>query len=268
LLVHPTLVRASGGLEVRFEWSPAEATRSFREGAVSLARLILGSQARDLERRIGGDAQLLLSAVPYFSRDALVETLLQLVFRRACFGEGEVPRARAAFEAALDRGRAHLYSSLEEIVATVAGWFAQAREVRRLLDDPRQCKPMTEAAQEAREHLARVLDAGFLRALPDDWLRQVARYLRGEERRWQRALARGSEPPQVLAELRAWAVRYRSLEEQASEELRRPPDLDELRLWIEEYRVSLYAQELKTVGPVSAARLSERAAAIDEWLAR
>ena len=72
-------------------------------------------QARDLEKRIGGNAQLLLSAVPYFTRDALVETLLDLVFRRACFAAAEPPRERAAFDAALDRGRAELHSSLEEI---------------------------------------------------------------------------------------------------------------------------------------------------------
>ncbi len=268
LLVHPTLVRISGGVEVRFEWSAEESARSFRESAVALARLMLDRQARDLERLIGGNAQLLLSAVPYFSRGALVETLLELAFRGACFGDGEAPRNRAAFEAAVDRGRAELHSRLGEIVATAAGWFAQAREVRRLLDDARRPTALAEAAQETRAHLERVLDAGFLRSLSVDWLRQVSRYLRGEERRWQRTLARGSEPPQVLEELRTWTLRHQSLSEQARAELRRPADLDELRCWIEEYRVSLYAQELKTAGPVSAARLAERAAAIEAWLAR
>jgi ATP-dependent helicase HrpA len=267
LRVYPALVRSGGSLDVRFEWSGEEAARNFRDGAAALARLMLDRQARDLEKRIGGDAQLLLSAVPYFSRDALVDTLLDLVFRRACFADAEPPRARAVFEAALDRGRAELHSSLEEIASAAGGWFAQAREVRRLLDDPR-ARVLAEAAQESRAHLERVLDASFLRSLPGDWLRQVPRWLRGEERRWQRALARGSEPAQVLAEVREWEKRRESLTEQTGAELRRPVELDALRLWIEEYRVSLYAQDLKTVGPVSAARLAERAAAIEAWLAR
>jgi ATP-dependent helicase HrpA len=228
---------------------------------------MLERQARDLDKRIGGDAQLLLRAVPYFARDALVDTLLDLVFRRACFGESEPPRERAAFEAALERGRPELHSSLEEIASAASGWFGQAREVRRLLDDPR-ARVLAEAAQESRVHLERVLDASLLRSLSADWLRQVPRWLRAEERRWQRALARGSEPAQVLAELREWERRRESLGSQADAELRRPPELDALRLWIEEYRVSLYAQDLKTVGPVSAARLAERAAAVESWLAR
>jgi hypothetical protein len=44
--------------------------------------------------------------------------------------------------------------------------------------------------------------------------------------------------------------------------------LEELRLWIEEYRVSLYAQELKTRVPISAARLGEREAEILAWFSR
>jgi hypothetical protein len=41
-----------------------------------------------------------------------------------------------------------------------------------------------------------------------------------------------------------------------------------LELWIEEYRVSLYAQDLKTIGPISAVRLAERVAAVEAWFAR
>ena len=81
-------------------------------------------------------------------------------------------------------------------------------------------------------------------------------------------MAKGSESPQILLELNEWSARLLSLEGQAHEELRRVAALDELRLWIEEYRVSLYAQELRTLRPVSAARLEERAAHIAAWISR
>jgi hypothetical protein len=44
--------------------------------------------------------------------------------------------------------------------------------------------------------------------------------------------------------------------------------MDELQQWLEEFRVSLYAQELKTLAPVSATRLNQRIAEIDAWLRR
>jgi ATP-dependent helicase HrpA len=92
--------------------------------------------------------------------------------------------------------------------------------------------------------------------------------VKGEERRWQRLLARGTEPPTVLKELTDWNARVVNLATQFDAELRWQPQFDELKFWIEEYRVSLYAQELKTSGPISAARLGVRVAEIEAWLAR
>jgi ATP-dependent helicase HrpA len=267
LRVFPTLDREHHALEVRFEWSAAEAASRWRWGAVHLARCMLEIHARDLSRMLAANVPLLLSAVPYFTREELLDTILHLTFRRACFGDADAPRTRVAFESALDRGRAALHSSLGSVTEAVGAWLAQARAVRRLLDDPR-ARAHAEAAAETLAHLESLLRPQLLGSMSADWLRQVPRYLRAEERRWQRIFERGAEPAQILEELREWSGRHRALQDQVNAELRRMPELDELRLWIEEYRVSLYAQELKTMGPVSAARLGQRAAQITAWLAR
>jgi ATP-dependent helicase HrpA len=138
---------------------------------------------------------------------------------------------------------------------------------RRALDDPGSTRS-ADAAQESHEHLRRLLNAAALESLPAEWLRQLPRYLKAEERRWQRNAVRGGEPAHIVQALRTMTQRHLSLAKRAGEELRWIPQLDELQYWIEEYRVSLYAQELKTLGPVSAARLDARAAEIEAWLTR
>jgi ATP-dependent helicase HrpA len=265
--VFPTLARAPHGLEVRYEWSAAEADRSWRQGAAYMARAMLPAQARDLAKSLAGNAALLLAASPYLASDALTETLLQWAFRRACFGDAEAPRTRAAFERAVEQGRARLHSCLEEIAGATLGWFNAARAVRRDRDAART-PLLAEAADESNGHLRRLLDAAALQWLATDWLRQLPRYLKAEERRWQRNAARGAEPPHIAGELRRWSARHETLAKQIGAELRWIPELDELQGWIEEYRVSLYAQELKTLGPISAARLEQRAADIEAWLTR
>jgi len=265
--VYPTLGLGSRGLEVRYEWSAAEAGHSWRQSAPQLARGMLGSQARDLAKIVAGNAPLLLAASPYARSDELTEALLQMAFRRACFGDTAAPRSQTAFSDAVDQGRARLHPSLSEITADALRWFGEARNVRRALDDPGSTRS-AEAAQESHEHLRRLLNAATLESLPAEWLRQLPRYLKAEERRWQRSAVRGGEPPNMARELRAMTQRHLSLAKRAGEELRWIPQLDELQYWIEEYRVSLYAQELKTVGSVSAARLEARAAEIEAWLTR
>jgi ATP-dependent helicase HrpA len=265
--VFPTLAGGNQALEVRYEWSAAEAGRSWRQGAVQLARIMLAAQARDLGKTLAGNAALLLGASPYLKSSALVEVLLQLAFRRACFEDGEAPRTREAFEKAVDRGRARLHPCLEEIAAGALGWFTEARAARRALDDPRNTSA-ADAVEESTEHVRRLLSAGHLESLSPDWLRQLPRYLKAEERRWQRSAARGGESPHIVRELREWSVRCRRLANEVGAEMRWIPELDDLQNWIEEYRVSLYAQELKTLGPVSAARLETRAAGIEAWIGR
>jgi ATP-dependent helicase HrpA len=267
VLVFPTLARQRDAVVVRYEWSAAEAAQSFRQGAVHLARSMLERQERELARAVGADARLLLGAAAHLAGNELKEVLLQLVFRSACFNDGEPPRSRTAFEAAIEAGRAQLHPALEQIGSMAGGWFAQARAVRRLIDDPR-ARPHAAAAQETQAHLARLLCADSIEQAPADWLRHLPRHLKAEERRWERLLARGAESPQIAREIQEWTARHRELQSQVQAELRRLPQLDELRLWIEEYRVSLYAQELKTLGPVSRSRLEQRAADIAAWIAR
>ena len=123
-----------------------------------------------------------------------------MAFRRACFGESPVPRSKAAFDEALDQGRARLHSSLAEITAEALRWFTEARSIRRALDDPGSTRA-AEATQESHEHLRRLLNAAALDSMPADWLRQLPRYLKAEERRWQRSAVRGGEPPNMAREL-------------------------------------------------------------------
>ena len=265
--VFPSVARRGQLLEVQYEWTAEEAQHAWRDAAVRLARIMLGRQARDLGKNIAGTMQLMLGASPYLKSDDSIDLLLQLSFRAACFDDADAPRTRAAFDAAVDRGREHLYGQLEKEIATVSVWFAEAAEVRRALNDSR-VSLLQDAVEESRGHLARLLDGAVLQNAAADWLRQLPRYLKAEQRRWQRNAVRGSEPPHIARELHSWTARHHNLQKQLDAEMRWSPKLDELRFWIEEYRVSLYAQELKTIGPISAARLEQRAAEIEAWLRR
>ena len=265
--VFPTLAKRDSGLQVQYEWSAEEAQRSWRDGSVRLARAMLERQSRDLAKSIGSSVSLLLRASPYLDSDALIDALLQLTFRSACFAEAEAPRTKVEFEAAVDKGRERLYPCLEQMSAMTLSWLNEASEVRQTLDDSR-VRLLAEPAEETRRHLRRLLDHTTLTTASLDWLRQLPRYLKAEQRRWQRNTVRGSEPPRIAQELEQWSARYLDLEMRLAAELRWTPRLSELRFWIEEYRVSLYAQELKTLGPISAARLEQRAADIEAWLSR
>ncbi|HMK87312.1 MAG TPA: ATP-dependent RNA helicase HrpA, partial [Steroidobacteraceae bacterium] len=94
--VYPTLTRRCQGARVRFEWSAAEAARLWRQGAVDLARAALDRPMRDLAKLIASDPPFLLRAAPYFTHEALMDAVLSLVVRHACFNGEDPPRRRCA----------------------------------------------------------------------------------------------------------------------------------------------------------------------------
>jgi ATP-dependent helicase HrpA len=267
LTLYPTLGMEGQGLEMQLEWSAQAAERRWFDSAARLARLMLPSQMRELSKRLAASASLQLLAAPYLSSGELLDTLLQLAVRAACFGNAPAPRSRALFEAAVNAGRASLHRAFDELSAAIAACLTQAGEVRRALDDPRLIA-QRQALDESRGHLTRLLNASALQGAVPPWTAQLPRYLKAELRRWQRNAVRGPEPPRLLMELRQFTERHHSLQQQQNAQQRYTPLLDELFYWIEEFRVSLYAQELKTLVPISAARLEQRAAEIEAWLTR
>ena len=267
LAVYPGLALVDGHVRVQLEWTAAEADQRHLPALVELARIALEREARELGRRIIGNAPLTLLASSYLKGAELADLLVRRALRIACFPDGAAPRTRAAFEAAIGQGRAALGAAGEVLMASALGWFTTARTIRGALADPR-CRKLSAQAAETQSYLRTLLDAAALLTAPQDWFAQLPRYLQAEERRWQRLVTRGDEAAQVLAELGAWDQRLAGLRAALRVERRWIPDIDELAGWVREYRVSRVAQELKTRGPVSAPRLEERAARITAWLER
>jgi ATP-dependent helicase HrpA len=267
LWVYPTLARRDSFLEVQYEWTAEEARHVWRDGAVRLARHMLERQSRDLGETIRRNLPLLLSASPYLGSEELIDVLLQVAFRKGLFDDSDAPRARLQFELAVDKGRERLYPCVQELMTAAAVWFKEASILRQSLEDAR-LRELRDAIEETRQHLRRLFDPILLSRGSADVMRRLPHYIKGEQRRWQRNSVRGGEPAHVGRELLQWTARYLDLAKQLEAQSRWSPQLDDLRLWIEEYRVSLYAQELKTLGPISAVRLGEHAAALEGWINR
>ncbi len=267
LTVHPTLRPDADAVVVRFDWSHEEAEQHFVAGAVFLARLMLERPVRDLRRQIAADSRLLLAVSPFLNGAALAELLLHWTVASACFDDAVPPRERTAFEAAVERGRGELCAAFDAAVTGVSAWCTAGRAVRATLDEPR-ARAHLALAQATQSHLRQLMQPDSYIFSSITWRRQLPRYIKAEERRWQRLFARGGESADIARELDEWTLRIEQLAQRVAAEQRWIKSLGELQAWFEEYRISLYAQELRTLGPISAGRLSARAAQIDGWLRR
>jgi ATP-dependent helicase HrpA len=111
------------------------------------------------------------------------------------------------------------------------------------------------AAADIRAQLAWLAPAGFLLSTPWERLREFPRYLQALEQRIEKLPRDPRRDAQLAAEIAPLEARYR--DRVKAERGLVPPGDDEFRWMLEEFRVSLFAQQLKTRVPVSARRLTD-----------
>ena len=103
----------------------------------------------------------------------------------------------------------------------------------------------------------RLVQPGFLAATPWERLEHVPRYLRGYALRLQKYKADSQRDQKHAVTVAALWANYEARLKSDHDAGRRDPNLEEFRWLIEELRVSLFAQELRTPMPVSAKRLQK-----------
>ena len=119
------------------------------------------------------------------------------------------------------------------------------------------------ALNDIKQQLSQLIYPGFVRETPAEWLKEYPRYLKAIEQRLDKV---GSQLPRDRAwttELTGCWEQYQARLTKHSQEGKRDPNLQLYRWMLEEYRVSLFAQQLGTQMPISDKRLAKQWAKIE-----
>jgi ATP-dependent RNA helicase HrpA len=247
---YPALADEGESAAIRLFDTRAAAEGAMRGGVRRLVRLALKEQIRQLEKNLTGFTQAALLLRGLASPDELRDDLVTAIADRAFIGEDELPRNGKGFEALQQRARARLPAVRE---AGCRLFVAIAEEYQHVT----AARALPQPAADVRAQLARLVYRGFLSATPWERLHDLPRYLKAAQRR----LEKYPENPERDARHAAGIAELWKRYEERAARLRRAgetdPRLEEFRWRIEELRVSLFAQELKTPYPVSYRRLDK-----------
>ncbi|MCC7485013.1 MAG: ATP-dependent RNA helicase HrpA [Burkholderiales bacterium] len=250
---YPALADEGGSVAIRLFDTAAAAGASMRAGVRRLMRLVLKEQMKGLEKNLPGLTQAALQLRALASPDELTGDLVSAVADRAFIGEDELPRNEKAFDALKQRARARLPAVREagcRLVAVIAGEWQRTQQ--RLAAAQ---KALPQAVADIRSQVSRLVYKGFLSATPWERLNDLPRYLKAAQRRLDKY---PNDPERDARHAGDVNAMWKRCEERAAKLARageRDPRLEDFRWRIEELRVSLWAQELKTPYPVSFKRL-------------
>ena len=237
-----------GRIALRLFDTTEAAEQAHRQGVIELMKLQLKEQVKDLNKGIQGFTQAAM-LLKHINADTLRDDLTQAVCDRAFIGEDELPRNEKAFKEQIKRARSRLPAVKEALSRYLQETAAAYAELNSKLGK----HPLTHLL---RLRLQTLLAPGFATHTPWAQWPRLPIYLKAMTLRLEKYSGNPTRDAAREADIqeleKMWQDKVQSLLKQNQ------PISDDLKMFkwqIEELRVSLFAQELKTPYSVSIKRL-------------
>ena len=248
----PALHDDGDSVSLRPHDTPEEASRVHRRGLARLFALNLKDQVRAVER-LPGLRELALQYMGFGTEAELKARLIEATLGRCCLLE-PLPTDADAFAKRCAEAKSRVSLVAQEFMRLTGQLLVEHAALQKRLSG---LKTFPEVVADIQGQLGALLPKDFLVAFEWDKLAHFARYLKGAAVRLDKLRNNPARDAQAMAEWKqlaqAWE-RERLARRRAGVE---DPALEEFRWLLEELRVGLYAQELRTPMPVSVKRLQK-----------
>ncbi|WP_370469612.1 ATP-dependent RNA helicase HrpA [Caballeronia sp. SBC2] len=249
LFGYPALVDRGTHCDVEVFDSPEEAARIHRAGLRRLFALQLREPIRYLERNLGGLREMSLQYMALGTQEELANQIIETALDRACL-QDPLPDNDVDFYARRDQGKSRLTLLAQEI-ARLAGQILM--EYATVLKKLTQAKSFGAPYADMVAQLNALIGKRFVIDTPYTQLSHFPRYLNAMALRIEKLKADAVRDARLSAEIAPLLQNYQRAVAQRGgvADVR----LSEYRWLLEELRVSLFAQELRTPMPISVKRL-------------
>ncbi|WP_114416315.1 ATP-dependent RNA helicase HrpA [Marinospirillum perlucidum] len=255
LQAFPTLVDEGSSVGVQLVDSADKARMQMQKGLVRLARLQLPQKEKYLQTQLPGIKNLELLYAKIGRRQELLDDLLDASLRDAFLNKSsdDWPRSGEAFQTWLDQHQGQwVPRATEKVALAEKALKAQVPLAAQLKAKTSLALAMT--LQDVKRQLQRLFYPGFIWDA-GDWLEEYPRYLEAVKLRLEKAPRDRVRDQRLAEELEGWWQRWEERYQQLLPKGEVTPDLLDFRWLLEEYRVSLFAQQLGTRQTISAKRL-------------
>ncbi|WP_332641921.1 ATP-dependent RNA helicase HrpA [Aeromicrobium sp.] len=239
---YPALVDEGKSVALRVLDTKAEQAAGMVRGQAKLLSFHLAAPVPQIGRSLDLHSKLLLSTGPYADAAAVIEECWLAAIEALIPSHGGPAWDEEAFAALQESLRADVYDETERAVHSVIAVLKALGEVE--IDD-------SEAGEDVRVQLSWLIYKGFIRDTGTSQLRRLPLYLEAARRR----LTSGKTPAD-LAATQELEAQFHEQTDGLSVWARLAPNVQHVRWALEELRLSLFAQDLRTAFPVSVKRVT------------
>ena len=252
LIGFPALIDKGAHVEIEVFDEPELAAAKHRAGLRRLIALQLKEPLKYLEKNIPDLTQMAVAYMSLGTAEELRDQIVAVALDRAFLAD-PLPTDEFSFKARIEEGRARLNLIAQEVARLAFNVLLEYQGALRKLKDTRSASK--EVVDDIQSQLQRLMPKRFVLQTPWSQLQHFPRYLKAITLRLDKLRADAARDAKLLSELRPLEQRW----SRRVAELKGTPDarIDDFRWQLEELRVSLFAQELRTPQPVSVKRLEK-----------
>jgi ATP-dependent helicase HrpA len=253
LWAYPALEFEAGEVSLRLFRTEPAAQRAHGPGVIRLVELAAERELAWAERELRGLVRPFAAAV-WGTAEEFAAAGIENLKRHALGDASNGVRTAATFAALAGRAR----GELPVLVQRLGGWMAEIEKARCAVHAVRRPYPQMAA------DVQRLLPRPFVRFVPFERVRHLARYLKAVAVRAERAAVNPAKDAGKQARIQPLAAALERLRPRAMVSPAGQAGLREVWWLLEELRVSVFAQELGTAEPVSVARVEQALAALEQ----
>ena len=250
----PALVDMQDSVSIISFDTSEKAQRNMRAGLKRLFMLELTKDFNYLRKNMVHMDEISLHYSAIGKVEELKNDLINLVAEQVFIADKPDIRTQQAFEERKKQGSVQLITTANEICTLVHNVFKGHNEINLGLRD-KSLPAADNSMNDIRQHLANLVFSGFLQRIPMELLKHYPRYFDAIRKRMEKLTYAPQKDEIQLNKLKLYWMECIRLEELNRKSDNISPVLAEFRLMLEEYRVSLFAQELGTAITVSPERL-------------
>lgn len=256
----PALVDKQSHVDIRVMDNPLDARLETRAGVTRLLMIAYGQTVKYLRKELLKGKDLGLAVLNLGKRDNVLDDIILAAIRRSCFeGDAYLVRDQQNFEACLERGRTQIVAVTQEYAELLAGLLQQSVDIKKQMKTNKNALILAFAFGDINHQIECLFTPGFLQRTPWQWLQYYPRYLSAISMRLEKAPMNPQRDKMNIASLEYHWQRHSDLKTRVGEARYVECESWQAYRWmIEELRVSLFAQTLKTIMPVSEKRLNKQ----------
>lgn len=251
----PALVDKNKSVAIELFEQEALAHQAMLAGVSRLIQLNIPSPIKYLQEKLPNKAKLGLYFNPFGSIAELLEDCIQAASQHLVASFNELPRNEKAFEQCKDHVRAEIADCVLQAAIKVEKALSLAHDIRKKMKGNVPLN-VIQSHGDIKQQLSNLVFKGFVTASGIKRLDDIIRYLNAILRRMEKLPIDPNQDRLKMIEVEKVVTAYKEVVAKQRKGQPLPEALVETKWMIEELKVSLFAQTLKTAYPISAKRIN------------